>query len=283
MTGDYEVRPMRTDDIPGAIAVMAETFARRTKPYFAAGFERLSQREIPESFERFGYVIDDDGIRGAVLAIPSRHDYGSAAQVFVNISTWCVSRSHRGPAAKELYAMAAARDDAVITNLSAAKHTIKTIKSLGFVPWTQGQFIALAARRSKRGRIMNLENAVKAGLPDHQAAILRDHANLGCLTPVLESDGRLLPLVILKRRVQRYLPAGQLIYCEDREWLLDRCGPLIRWLRLRGLPGLIVDASGDEPSLRGKYFPDRSAKYTRAQRPKLDIDHTYSEMVYLGF
>lgn len=283
MSSEFGIRPLAEGDIPATVRLMTESFPRRTQAYFETAFERLAVRDIPDGFERFGYVIDQGGIFGAVLAIPSAHDLGTETQAFVNISTWCVAPSHRGPAAKALYDQSGAREDAVNTNLSAAKHTLKTIGRLGFKPWSHGQYLALRARRNGKAQVLTLDPAVKAGLPDHQARILEDHRRSGCLTPILESDGRLIPLILLKRVVRKVIPAAQLIYCEDRAWLLEHARPLLTWLRLRGRLGLIIDADSPEPALAGRYFPGLAAKYYRGQSPRLDVDHTYSEMMYLGF
>jgi hypothetical protein len=283
MSDNFGIRPLQADDIPAVISLMTESFPRRSRAYFATAFDRLSTREIPGGFERLGYIIDDVGPKGAVLAIPSSHKTPAGEQIFVNVSTWCVAPSHRGPAAKALYAQAAARSDAVNTNLSAAAHTLKTIEKLEFRPWSRGQFLAIGTRRSARTQILTIDQAVVAGLPDYQAGMLKDHAEFGCLTPVIESEGRLLPLVLLRRRVRRCLPVAQLIYCENRDAVLDRAAALFSWLRRRGYPALLLDTNGGQPSLRGRYFPGLAAKYYRGQSPKLDIDHTYSEMIYLGF
>jgi len=279
-----KIRSIAEADLPAVITLMCESFPRRDRAYFEAGLRRLAAREIPEGCETYGYLIDDDGPKGAVLAISSWHGPPDARQLFVNISTWCVAPSHRGEMARELYRRAGARDDAVNTNLSAALHTLKTLDRFNFRPWTTGQFAGFAFRsRRSRAAALTPEQALARGMPEHQFRKLDDHRKLGCLTVCLEANGRIVPLVLLRRQIQRIVPAAQLIYCEDVAWLLDHGGALMWWLRLRGRTGLILDSNGPPPGMLGRFYPGKAGKYIRGQDPAIDVDHTYSEMVYLGF
>jgi hypothetical protein len=278
------IRPIREDDLPQVITLMCESFPIRDRAYFEAGLERLAAREIPVGTETYGYLIDDDGPKGAVLTISSWHGPPDARQLFVNISTWCVAPTHRGDMAKELYRRAGDRDDAVNTNLSAATHTLKTLGRFDFRPWTTGQFVGFAFRgRRSAASILTPEQAVARGMPEHSAKVLADHAARGCLTPCLEADGRVLPLIVLRRRIKGIIPAAQLIYCDDTAWLLKHGHALLEWLRWRGLFGLIVDVNEPPAEMIGQFFPGKAAKYVRGQQPAMDVDHSYSEMLYLGF
>jgi hypothetical protein len=278
------IRPIKEEDLPEVIALMCESFPLHDRAYFETGLKRLAAREIPEGTETYGYLIDDNGPKGAVLAISSWHGAPGARQLFVNISTWCVSASHRGEVAKELYGRAGKRDDAVNTNLSAALHTLKTLGRFNFRPWTTGQFVGFAFRGNRSGAtILTPEQALARGMPEHYSKVLTDHAKLGCLTPCLEADGRIVPLIVLRRRIKRAIPAAQLIYCEDLPWLLSHGHVLFSWLRRRALFALILDANEAPAEMVGRFFPGKAAKYIRGQQPGMDVDHSYSEMIYLGF
>lgn len=147
MTSDAVIRPIEEQDVGAVVDLMAESFTSRTPDYFRQGLDRLSQRDVPQGGQRWGYLLEDEGaVRGAVLSISSVHDYGSFQQTYANISTWCVNPSHRGPLAKKLYNAAAGPEDWVTTNLSAAKHTVRTLDQLQFRARTTGQFIALSSR-----------------------------------------------------------------------------------------------------------------------------------------
>lgn len=280
---DDPIRAMTEADLPAVVRLMAESFPRRDEAYFERGFERLAAAPVPDGYERYGFVIDDeDGIGGAVLAIPSTHDYGGSSQVFVNISTWCVAPSRRGPLAKALYDRAGARHEAVNTNLSAALHTIKTLDRLNFHPWTTGQFLALDAT-GRGGRAMRHDAPGAPEVPAHHARVLEDHASLDCRSVVLETDAAPIPLVLLPRRVGRIVPVAQLIYCESLADLSRHGRALMRWARRSGFAGVLIDADGPVPGFRGRYYAGKAAKYIRGATPRYDVEHTYSEMVRLRF
>lgn len=281
---DDLIRPIEEADVPAVCRLMAESFPRRDVGYFERGFERLAAAPEVPGCTRYGYVIDDGGLRGAALGIPSLHDYGHRRQPFVNISTWCVAPSHRGPLAKALYDRTGANAAAVNTNLSAAAHTIRTLEKLGFEPWTTGQFLALRARGPRPdSRVVAHDARGAPTLAAHHARVLDDHAGFGCLTPVIDAEDGPVPLVLLPRRVARAVPVAQVIYCERRADLGRHAGALLRWVRRRGRVGLLIDADDPIEGFAGRHYPGKAAKYLRGARPEYDVEHTYSEMVRLGF
>lgn len=284
MTASYRIRPIEDADLPAVIDILCEGFPRRDAAYWRAGLARLAARQVPEGMEKYGYVIEDDGPKGVVLAISSLHaGEGEAPRVFTNISSWCVLSSHRGPAAKALYQHAARHPEVTSTNLSAAAHTLKTLDRFGFQPWSTGQTVGIATGRRGGARVLGPGAALAAGLDRATHRILADHAAMGCEAFCLETAAGLVPLVFLQRKVRGWIPAAQLIYCQDLNALLAE--GRAAWLHLlrRGLPLLILDASGPLDGIRGKFYPGRAAKYFRGPRPVHAVDHTYSEMVYLGF
>jgi hypothetical protein len=44
-----------------------------------------------------------------------------------------------------------------------------------------------------------------------------------------------------------------------------------------------VDASAPLEGFFGRYYPGRAAKYYKGPLPGLFVDHSYSEMIYIGF
>ena len=79
------------------------------------------------------------------------------------------------------------------------------------------------------------------------------------------------------------LTGGQLIYCADQALLLRHAGAVLPWLRRQGKIALILDASAAIPGLYGRFLAGKAAKYLRGAAPVMAVDHTYSEMYYLGF
>ena len=284
MPDNDPIRPIQPTDIEAVLALMVASFPRRDTEYFRQGLTRMAARVVPAGTETYGYVIDENGIKGAVLAISSRHDYAAASQVYVNISTWCVAPSHRGPLAKALYDRAGGSPDMVTTNLSAAKHTLRTLDNLGFRPVSSGQFVALASAAGRKdARMVSLSEASRLGLATCEGKTLDDHAARGCLAGALVAEDRLLPLIFLQRRIKSVLTGGQLIYCADQALLLRHAGAVLPWLRRQGKIALILDASAAIPGLYGRFLAGKAAKYLRGAAPVMAVDHTYSEMYYLGF
>lgn len=284
MTDNPMIRPIEEADLDAVVDIMATSFTRRSRQYFHDGLERLAGRPVPDGGQRWGYLIDDGGVRGAVLSISINHDYGTQRQIYTNISTWCVNQTHRGPIAKELYDRAGGAEHWVTTNLSAAKHTLKTLDRLNFRARSTGQYVALAKRnRSRNSHMLSLTESIREGLADCHVTTLQDHVQRGCVVGCLSTPDRLMPLIFLPRRIKRVLTAGQLIYCEDMQHFLAHSGPVFPWLRRNGKMALILDASTDVAEFRGKFFVGKAAKFLRGADPVWDVDHSYSEMFYLGF
>lgn len=278
------IRPIEENDLEAVVDVMAKSFTRRSHQYFREGLDRLAARRVPDGGQPWGYLIEDGGICGAVLSISSDHDYGEQRQTYTNISTWCVNPTHRGALAKELYDTAGGPNHWVTTNLSAAEHTLKTLNKLKFRPQTTGQYIALANRKRPRGAYMlSLRESIREGLTDCHVATMQNHAMRGCAVGCLATQDRLMPLIFLPRNIRRVLSGWQLIYCEDMQYFIAHCRPVLPWLQRRGKMALIVDASADLPEFYGKFMAGKAAKFIRGADPLWDVDHSYSEMFYLGF
>jgi len=285
---DFDIREIQDDDRDAVVGLLCEGFPTRSPAYWRTGLDRLAGRERPPTTEKYGYALTDgDELHGAVLTIPSAHEGADGPMVLVNVSSWCARPTFRGPPAKELFRRASSRDDISYTDLSAEVHTIKTITGFGFEEWTAGQMLAVGVHRrgasGKADRVLTPAEAERAGLAPDECAVLADHERLGCLALCLETDGRLIPMVFVRRRIKGLLPCAQLIYCRDLTDLVDHGRQIWAWLTRRGFPLLLVDASAPVPGLTGRYVAGRSAKYVRGPRPGMAVDHTYSEMVLLGF
>ena len=220
-----------------------------------------------------------------VLTFGSLHGHAEVRQTIVNISSWTVRPALRGPAAIELYRHSTNADGMTFSNLSAAARTQKTIKKCGFIERTAGQIIAVGVARSRGARriIVPLNDLERAGLSPERAAMIRDHQALGCLTFCLEGNDRLAPFIFLPRRVKPGIPVAQLIYCEYLTDLIDNSRIITLEVLKRGFAALLIDASGPIEGFIGRYFPARAAKFYKGPMPLYAIDHSYSEMIYIGF
>lgn len=285
MSDSFVIRELEDSDLPELAKVMAEGFPRHSLGFWQDRLRRIGERERPSGTQEFGYCIEEGGLQGAVLALGSLHGPADNRQVIVNISSWTVRPAYRGPAAKALYRHATSDARVTYSNLSAAANTLKTITSFGFKEGTAGQVLAIGTLQANRPapRILSSTSAEAAGLSPEKVEMLRYHAAHGCLAFCVEFADRLAPVIFLPRRVKLLIPVAQLIYCEGLSDFLNNSRGLYLELLGRGFPAMLVDASGPIDGLKGRYFPGKAAKYYKGRAPVHAVDHTYSEMIYIGF
>ena len=281
----YVIRELEDADLNQLAGLLAEGFSRHSLAFWQGCLAKLRMREPAPGTPRYGYGIEDSGLQGAALALGSLHGPAESPQTIVNISSWTVRPSHRGPAAKELYRHASSFEGPTYSNLSAAAHTIKTITKFGFREGTAGQIIGIGTRKSPDTprRALSLKDAQSAGLSAEKLERLQHHQDRGCVVFCLELGDRLAPLIFLPRRVAGGLPVAQLIYCELWSDVIDHSRLISLSLLARGWTALLVDASGPVPGFLGRYFPGKAAKYYKGPAPAYAVDHSYSEMIYIGF
>lgn len=281
----FTIRELEERDLPELAQLMLEGFPRHPRAFWENSLRRIRNRVRAPGTPQYGYGIEEHGLQGAVLTLGSVHGPTDSPQTIVNISSWTVRPSHRGVPARELYRYASRFDRFTYSNLSPAPHTLKTIKQSGFRERTAGQIIAIGVRASdpRPTQIVSLQDAERAGLTPQKTAMLRYHSNLGCIAFCLELPDRLAPLIFLPRRIKPGLPVAQLIYCEHMDDFQDNSRSIYLSLLARGYPAILVDASGPLIGLIGKYFPEKAPKYYKGQPPVYAVDHTYSEMIYVGF
>ncbi|MEI6486688.1 MAG: hypothetical protein WCO11_10525 [Sphingomonadales bacterium] len=281
----YSFREIETADLPAVAALLTEGFPRRSPDFWDDRLQRLRTRTAAPGTPQFGYGIETaDGLQGVALALGSVHAADDGAMTIVNISSWTVRPALRGKPAKELYGHASRLPGLTYSNLSAALHTQKAIKAFGFAERTAGQFIGIGTRRSRaRVAVLPRRDAERHGLNDAMAEMLAHHEQRGCIALCLDLPDRLAPLLFLPRRVKPGLPIAQLIYCQRESDLIDHGATISAALLKRGFLALLVDASAPVPGMLGRYVPGRAAKYYKGPFPGLFVDHSYSEMIYIGF
>jgi hypothetical protein len=282
---DFTIRPLDDSDFDELVGIMAEGFPRHGTDFWRDRLRVVGERERAPGTQKYGYGIEAGGLQGAALALGSLHGPPDARQTIVNISSWTVRPSHRGPPAKELYRHASSFDGFTYSNLSAAAHTLKTITRFGFREGTAGQVIGLGLRRGPGAarRMVSTGEAGRAGLPDYKVELLRHHERHGCVAFCLELEDRLAPLIFLPRRLKPGIPVAQLIYCERLGEFQANSRSIFLRLLGKGFAALLVDGSGPIDGLRGRYYPGKAAKYYKGPMPVHDVDHSYSEMIYIGF
>jgi hypothetical protein len=277
------IRELERRDVPQMAEILAEGFPRRSIAFWQDRLSRMERRQRAPGTPLFGFGLEESGLQGVVLTIGSLHGPAEARQTIVNISSWAVRSTQRGPAAKELYRHASSADGITFSNLSAAPHTRKAIEKLGFTERTAGQFVGVGVVNRARRSILPLREAERAGLDSVRAEMMRDHQRVGCLTFCIEEIGRLAPIMFLPRRVGLGIPVAQLIYCEQLSDLVQNGWAITLEVLKRGFVALLIDASGPIEGFKGRYFPDKAAKYYKGRVLPYVVDHSYSEMIYIGF
>jgi hypothetical protein len=285
LMNEFSIRELEHADVPQMVQILAEGFPRHSLAFWQDRLSGMKQRQRAPGTPLFGYGIEEGGLKGVVLTFGSLHGPAEARQTIINISSWTVRPSQRGPAAKELYRYATSADGITFSNLSAAPHTLKTIKEFGFTERTAGQILGIGVARAggARRRILSLSEAERAGLAPVPAEMMRDHQACGCIIFCIEEDDRLAPIMLLPRRVRPGIPVAQLIYCERLSDLVDNSWAITLEVLKRGFVALLVDAPGPIEGFRGRYFLGRAAKYYKGRAPRFAVDHSYSEMIYIGF
>jgi hypothetical protein len=281
----FAIRELEDRDLPALARILAEGFRRHSLGFWEDRLRLIADRDRAPGTQKYGYGIEANGLQGAALTLGSLHGSPESPQTVVNISSWTVRPSHRGPPAKELYRHASSFSGFTYSNLSAAAHTLKTITNFGFRESTAGQVLAVGVRKipGSLRRIVPLHGAASAGLTPDKVALMRYHEGRGCLSFCLELEDRLAPFIFLRRRIKPGIPVAQLIYCERMSDLQENSRSIYFAVLARGYIALLVDASGPIPGLKGRYFPGKAAKYYKGPALPYAVDHTYSEMVYIGF
>jgi hypothetical protein len=275
-------------DLDAVADLLTRGFARRSRDYWMNGLRRMSAREVPRGFPRFGYMLDHEGTPVGVLLLiyTAREDCGGTS-IRCNLSSWYVEPAYRNYAPM-LTSVAQRHKHVTYVNISPAHWTWRTIEAQGFHAYCGGVFFSFPAlsRPAKGMRVEVVEQGAQAvdGLSGADVALLARHAACGCLSLVCRAaNGRRFPFVLQPMRIRRIAPpAMQLIYCPDVADYVDCAGAIGRFLLRRGRISVALDANGRMKDLVGFYRGRRGRKYFKGpQRPRL-ADLSDSELVIYG-
>jgi hypothetical protein len=282
-------REIAPDDLDAIADLLARGFVGRSLDYWTTGLHRQAEREVPEGYPQFGYMLDHDGVPvGVLLLIYTDRGDGNAAEIRCNLSSWYVEPAFRNYAPM-LAKIAQRLKEVTYVNISPARWTWPIIEAQGFRAYCNGLFFSLPAL-SRRGRSARIEtipanaNAID-GLPEGEVKLLIRHARQGCLSFVVRTAQGTLPFVLQPMRIRRGFiapPAMQMIYCRDIADYVDYAGSIGRFLLVRGEFAVILDANGPVPGLTGVYTERRGRKYSKGPlEPRLG-DLSDTELVIYG-
>lgn len=273
----------------GAIAdLLTRGFPNRPRDYWIDGLRRLSVRQTPDSFPRFGYMLEHDRKPvGALLLIHTARNDGGCTSIRCNLSSWYVEPAFRSYAPM-LTKVAQRHKDVTYVNISPAQWTLRTIEAQGYRRYCSGLFFSFPALsrpvRAMRVEVVRQDAQAGDGLPEADVALLARHAAYGCLSLVCrDADGRAFPFVLQSMRIRGIAPvAMQLVYCTDFADYVACAGAIGHFLLRRGRILVALDANGRTKDLVGFYGGRRRCKYFKGPHCPRLADLSDSELVIFG-
>ena len=270
-------REILQSDLDAIGDLLTRGFVHRSRDYWMRGLHHQGARSLPQGAPRYGYLLEHQGMPvGCLLLIYSSKIIDGEAAACCNVSSWYVDPAFRNYAA--LFAsMTQKRKEITYFNVTPAVATWPILEAQGFVPYCRGLYFSVPAL-SRGGPRMTVEavtqdTALVAGLTDAELAMLKRHAEYGCLSLVCRTVEEALPFIFFSLRKRRGiipLPALQLGYCRGVADYVKCAGAIGRYLLQRGKPIVIVDANGAVAGLAGVYNEARGRKYFKGpHQPRL--------------
>jgi hypothetical protein len=283
------VREIQESDLDAVGDLLTRGFVHRKREYWMRGLHRQRTRPIPSQVPRYGYLLESEGVGvGCLLLIYASRIVDGKPALFCNVSSWYVDPAFRNYAA--LFAsMTQKRKDVTYFNVTPATPTWPILEAQGYVAYCRGLHFSMPAL-SASGRGMTIEAVAPetpavAGLTGDELALLRRHAEYGCLSLVCRGAESAFPFIFFplrKRRGVIPLPAMQLGFCRSIDDYVRCAGAIGRYLLRHGKPVIIADANGPMAALPGIYTEARGRKYFRGPyRPRLG-DLADTELAIFG-
>jgi hypothetical protein len=283
-------REITAGDIDAVADLLTRGFFGRPRQYWLQGLRRQAEREVPEGYPRFGYLLDNGGtVVGVLLLLYSSKSCSSATSIHCNLSSWYVEPAFRNYAPL-LTKIAQRHKEVTYLNISPATWTWPIIEAQGFNSYCSGLFFSIPAlSRAEPGMTLEtIASDIRAieGLSGEEVERLARHTRYGCLSLVCRTTaGGALPFILLPMRIRRGWiapPAMQLIYCRELAEYLQCAGAIGRALIRRGKISVVLDANGPIAGLAGIYSSARGRKYFKGPHPPALADLTDTELVLYG-
>ena len=276
-----KLRPIDDSNSSDALAVLTRGFPERTTSFWVDGLRKILASPSRRDAEPIGFLMAMGGEDvGVVLTIPSeRPGPGGMRNVF-NLAAWYVDEPHRWLAPRMLQKVVA--QAAVFTDLTPSAAAQQINQRLGFevlnegfqvfpLPWT-------ALRARKQARVIPVE---QASLSDDARATLDQHLRLGCVVAVLQNGADHHPL-IFSRMTRRRLPGARVILTDSKSLIVDNLAVISRFLLGNGMFFLLMDANRADATAGGSISRWSAPTYVKGAADRNRIDHTYSELIFLG-
>ncbi|HEY3679182.1 MAG TPA: acyl-CoA acyltransferase [Bradyrhizobium sp.] len=283
-------REISATDIDAVADLLTRGFYGRSRDYWMLGLRRQAEREVPNGYPRFGYMIDNNGVpAGVLLLIYTARNDGADTAIYCNLSSWYVEPAFRNYAPM-LTKIAQKNKEVTYINISPATWTWPIIETQGFSAYCNGLFFSMPALSrvpaGMRIETITPDTRAVAGLSTTEIGILARHARYGCLSLVCRTaNGDTLPFILLPVRIRRGWiapPAMQLIYCRDIPDYVKCAGVIGRHLLRQGKISVLLDSNGPMPGLVGFFSTARGRKYSKGPHQPRLADLTDTELVLYG-
>ncbi|HEY5930492.1 MAG TPA: hypothetical protein VIU02_09300 [Burkholderiales bacterium] len=275
-----KLRPIDDCNSVQALAVLARGFPEKSESFWAEGLQKILASPSRRDAEPVGFLMamGDEDV-GVVLTIPRERGPDDAQDVF-NLAAWYVDEPHRWLAPRMLQKVVAQK--AVFTDLTPSLAAQQINHRLGFEILNEGfqvfPLIWTALRARKQARVISVD---RAKLPDDVRATMDQHARLGCLVAVLQDGAEHHPL-IFSRMTRRRLPGARVILTDSKNLIVDNLAVISRFLLRNGMLFLLMDANRTDATAGGSISRWSAPTYVKGATDRSRIDHTYSELIFLG-
>jgi hypothetical protein len=283
-------REISEADVDAVADLLTRGFVGRSRDYWMQGLRRQADREVPQGYPRFGYLLDHGGaVVGVLLLIYTTRTSGTEPSIFCNLSSWYVDPAYRNYAPM-LTRIAQKNKEVTYLNISPATWTWPIIETQGFNAYCSGLFFSFPVlSRATRGMIVETvspDAQAVEGLSEAEVELLIRHVRYGCLSLVCRTPGGgVFPFIMLPLRIRRgWLapPAMQLIYCRDIAEYVECAGAIGRALIGHRKISVLLDANAAVSGLVGIFSKARGRKYFKGPRPPRLADLTDTEIVLYG-
>lgn len=285
MDSRLEVRPATADMFGKMRDVLLEFGTglgeQEWRRLFDYDFERNRDRK-----ERGWALFDGDTAVGFLGAIFSQR----RGELFCNLTSWVVKKSHRSKAGLQLLLPVLALNDHTILNLSPTPFTLAVFRRMGFRELEDRLVLIppLYPQRAPRGyRLIEDHATIDSILEGEDRQVFRDHRRYPC-THLLFAGSHDYSYVVAGKTRLRRIPTSFVYYRSDPDLFRRLAGPTARALsKAQRTLVSVIDARlcADAP-LRG--CPTYKLHQPRLYRPaatsarrREDIDTLYSEFVLL--
>ena len=276
------LEPIAEGSLDDARSALSRGFPTRPPSFWAEGLDRQAAFQAAAGLGPLGYLLRVKGdVAGVILTMRSlRRDAAGADRLVVNLSSWYVEERYRLLAPRMIRQVLAEPAD-VFTDLTPSPSVTEMMGRLGFARRHDGGMIVLlpaaAMLAAGPGRVTEIAEAdVDPGLH----GLIRDHVALGCVACLLRDGAEVHPLVF-STAFRKGLPMARLVYGADAAAVRRNIGPLARFLLRRGIACLEVPANHGE-AVAGGWFSRRARPtFVRGEPPAAEVDHAYSEFVFL--